>query len=145
MVDVRGDVLRPPHGTTPAAVKSNIKLEMRSFTSNENIHKKVQYCPITDLIVCKWAGSCGLCFFKRGCPVAADHRLLVYSFLFFPIMCTRTAKALYRQCGCACSPSPLLFAYVISTLLAWSVSNMCLMFFYKMPSSQNLSERRDQF
>ena len=27
MVDVRGDVLRPPHGTTPAAVKSNIKSE----------------------------------------------------------------------------------------------------------------------
>ena len=24
MVDVRGDVLRPPHGTTPAAVKSNL-------------------------------------------------------------------------------------------------------------------------
>ena len=23
MVDVRGDVLRPPHGTTPAAVKSS--------------------------------------------------------------------------------------------------------------------------
>ena len=23
MVDVRGDVLRPPHGITPAAVKSN--------------------------------------------------------------------------------------------------------------------------
>ena len=40
MVDVRGDVLRPPHGTTPAAVKSNIKSEMRSFKSNENIHKK---------------------------------------------------------------------------------------------------------
>ena len=36
MVDVRGDVLRPPHGTTPAAVKSNIKSEMRSFKSNEN-------------------------------------------------------------------------------------------------------------
>ena len=33
MVDVRGDVLRPPHGTTPAAVKSNIKSEMRSFKS----------------------------------------------------------------------------------------------------------------
>ena len=29
-----------PHGTTPAAVKSNIKPEMRSFKSNENIHKK---------------------------------------------------------------------------------------------------------
>ena len=40
MVDVRGDVLRPPHGTRPAAVKSNIKSEMRSFKSNENIHKK---------------------------------------------------------------------------------------------------------
>ena len=40
MVDVRGDVLRPPHGTTPAAVKSNKKSEMRSFKSNENIHKK---------------------------------------------------------------------------------------------------------
>ena len=23
MVDVRGDILRPPHGTTPAAVKAN--------------------------------------------------------------------------------------------------------------------------
>ena len=40
MVDVGGDVLRPPHDTTPAAVKSNIKSEMRSFKSNENIHKK---------------------------------------------------------------------------------------------------------
>ena len=40
MVDVRGDVLWPPHGTIPAAVKSNIKSEMRSFKSNENIHKK---------------------------------------------------------------------------------------------------------
>ena len=40
MVDVRGDGLRPSHGTTPAAVKSNIKSEMRSFKSNENIHKK---------------------------------------------------------------------------------------------------------
>ena len=28
MVDVRGDVLRPPHGTTPAAVKSNKKSEL---------------------------------------------------------------------------------------------------------------------
>ena len=37
MVDERGDVLRPPHGTTPAAVKSNKKSEMRSLKS---IHKK---------------------------------------------------------------------------------------------------------
>ena len=42
MVDVRGDVLRPPHGTTPAAVKANKKqkAKMSSSKSNENIHKK---------------------------------------------------------------------------------------------------------
>ena len=40
MVDVRGDVLRPPHGTTPAAVKANKNHKMSSFKSNENIHKK---------------------------------------------------------------------------------------------------------
>ena len=40
MVDVRGDVLRPPHGTTPAAVKANKNHKMGSFKSNENIHKK---------------------------------------------------------------------------------------------------------
>ena len=38
MVDVRGDVLRPPHGTKPAAVKAKFKNEF--FKSNENIHKK---------------------------------------------------------------------------------------------------------
>ena len=38
MDDVRGDVLRPPHCTTPAAVKAN-KNKMSSFKSNENIHK----------------------------------------------------------------------------------------------------------
>ena len=37
MVDVRGDVLRPPHGTTPAAVKSNIKSEMINLTKRRNI------------------------------------------------------------------------------------------------------------
>ena len=49
MVDVRGDVLWPPHGTTPAAVKSNIKSEMRSFKSNGNIHKKEggSYCVVS--------------------------------------------------------------------------------------------------
>ena len=40
MVDVRGDVLRPPHGTTPVAVKTNKYQKMSSFKSNENIHKK---------------------------------------------------------------------------------------------------------
>ena len=40
MVDVRGDVLRPPHGTTPAAVKVNKIQKFSSFKSNENIHKR---------------------------------------------------------------------------------------------------------
>ena len=40
MVDVRGDVLRPPHGTTPSAVKVNKIQKLSSFKSNENIHKR---------------------------------------------------------------------------------------------------------
>ena len=40
MVDVRGDVLRPPHGTTPAAVKANKIQKFSSFKSNENIHRE---------------------------------------------------------------------------------------------------------
>ena len=40
MVDVRGDVLRPPHGTTSAAMKANKIIKMSSFKSNANIHKK---------------------------------------------------------------------------------------------------------
>ena len=40
MVDVRGDDLRPPYCTTPAALKANKNKKMSSFKSNENIHKK---------------------------------------------------------------------------------------------------------
>ena len=40
MIDVRGDVLRPPHGTTPAEVKANKNKNVSSFKSNENIHSK---------------------------------------------------------------------------------------------------------
>ena len=40
MVDVRGDVIRPPNCTTPAAVKAHKNKKMSSFKSNENIHKK---------------------------------------------------------------------------------------------------------
>ena len=49
MVDVRGDVLRPPHGTTPAAVKSNKNQKWDPFKSNENIHKKEggSYCVVS--------------------------------------------------------------------------------------------------
>ena len=41
MVDVRGDVLRPPHGTTPAAVKSNKNQKWDPLRAMKtNIHKK---------------------------------------------------------------------------------------------------------
>ena len=40
MVDVRVDFLRPPHWTTPAAMKANKNKKMSFFKSNENIHKK---------------------------------------------------------------------------------------------------------
>ena len=37
MVDVRGDVLRPPHGTTPAAVKCLTE-------ENEILNRWTEYC-----------------------------------------------------------------------------------------------------
>ena len=40
MVNVRGDVLRPPHGTTPAAVKSNKNQKWDPLRAVKNIHKK---------------------------------------------------------------------------------------------------------
>ena len=42
MVDIRWDVLRPPHCLMPAAVKAKKKKKkkMSSFKNNENIHKK---------------------------------------------------------------------------------------------------------
>ena len=36
-----GDVLRPPHCTTPAAVKANKNIKVRSIKSNEHNRKKV--------------------------------------------------------------------------------------------------------
>ena len=41
MVDGRGDVLRPPHCTTPVAVKANKNTKVHSFKSSEHIRKKV--------------------------------------------------------------------------------------------------------
>ena len=41
MVDVWGDVLRPPHCTTPAAVKANKNTKVRTFKSSEHIRMKV--------------------------------------------------------------------------------------------------------
>ena len=37
MVDVRGDVLRPPHGTTPAAVKSNKNQKWKPISAAEDM------------------------------------------------------------------------------------------------------------
>ena len=39
MDDVRGDFLRPPHGTTPAVVITN-KYKLRSLKSSEHINEK---------------------------------------------------------------------------------------------------------
>ena len=56
MVNVRGDVLRPPHGSTPAAVKANKKI-MGSFKSNENILKTHAHTH-THTCCCKTSSSC---------------------------------------------------------------------------------------
>ena len=58
MVDVRGDVLGPPHGTTPAAVKANKKKS--SFKSNENIHRKRRWV-IQRSFANDWMGGCANC------------------------------------------------------------------------------------
>ena len=74
MVGVRGDVLRPPHGTTPAAVKSNIKSEMRSFKSNENIHKKEDgsyYVVSAKKVYNKSQGNSTACSMERTCIMQA--------------------------------------------------------------------------
>ena len=39
MDDVQGDFLGPPQDTTPAAVMTNQHKKIRSFKSEENIHK----------------------------------------------------------------------------------------------------------
>ena len=39
MDDVRGDVLGPPQGTTPAAVIAN-KIKLRSFKNSKHINEK---------------------------------------------------------------------------------------------------------
>ena len=46
MVDVRGDVLRPPHGTTPAAVKGSKSVH----ASDESCH--IMYVTETKITFC---------------------------------------------------------------------------------------------
>ena len=59
-------------------------------------------------------------------PVGLDVWLLVGAFVYFHASCVRTAKALARLCGCAGSPEPSLVAYVISTIISWTGSILCL-------------------
>ena len=49
MVDVRGDVLRPPHGTTPAAVKS-WQFENVGVLNENIVCVGVSICQITNII-----------------------------------------------------------------------------------------------
>ena len=53
--------------------------------------------------------------------------LFAWSFLFIPILCGRTAKALARLRACTGSPEPSLVAYVISTFLTWAGSSIVLL------------------
>ena len=56
-------------------------------------------------------------------PVGLDAWFLVGLFVYFHTSCVQTAKALVRLRGCAGSPEPSLFAYVISTIISWAGSN----------------------
>ena len=58
----------------------------------------------------------------RSHPVGLDVWISVGPFVYFHTSCVRTAKALARLRGCAGSPEPSLFAYVISTIIAWAGS-----------------------
>ena len=60
MVDVRGDVLRPPHGTTPAAVKSNNKVEpiLSNWPSGHTHVKEFTGTYVYVLYRKRWQGMC---------------------------------------------------------------------------------------
>ena len=118
MVDVRGDVLRPPHGTTPFAVKSNIKSEMRSFKSNENIqvstygstieiisisledirNKNVSYKLSVSKFVAIFDTSLKSCFLK------SEYALPAYTndieFILYGIQVTCCTMSQMRRCFC---------------------------------------------
>ena len=59
---------------------------------------------------------------KRACA-AIQSDVLVGTFVYFHTSCMWTAKALASLRGCAGSPESSLFAYVISTITSWAVSN----------------------
>ena len=55
-------------------------------------------------------------------PVELDAWFLVRLFVYFHILCVRTAKALARLRRCTGSPEPSLLTYVISTIISWAGS-----------------------
>ena len=58
----------------------------------------------------------------RGNPLRLHVWFLVRPFVYFHTLCVWTAMALARPRGCAVSPEPSLFAYVISTIISWAGS-----------------------
>ena len=58
----------------------------------------------------------------RNHPMGLDVGFLIGPFVYFHVLCVRTAKALVRLRGCAGSPEPSLIAYEISTIISWTGS-----------------------
>ena len=50
--------------------------------------------------------------------------ILILSFSYFHTSCVRRAKALARLRGCACSPEPLLVAYVAGTISSYKLAHV---------------------
>ena len=72
----------------------------------------------------------------RWHPVGLDVWFLVGPFVYFHTSWMRTAKALARLRGCAGSPEPSLFAYVISIIISWAGSN--IIFYHRKIRSNHL-------
>ena len=76
----------------------------------------------SDLVKC---GHMTLSTVYPSSQVGLDVWSFVGPFVNFHSSCVRTARALARLRGCAGSAERSLFAYVISTIISWAVSN-CL-------------------
>ena len=58
----------------------------------------------------------------RSHPEGLDVLFFVGFLVYFHTSCEQTAKALARLRGCAGSPEPSLFAYVINGIISWAGS-----------------------